>query len=166
MRVFAFDHRMQFEEMDGASPEKIGQFKELCLEAAKSAAAGRRGYGILCDGRLGRDALHAAAGQGLWIGRPVEWPGSRPLTLEPEIGPDYGDLVEWPREQVVKCLCFAHPDDDESMWIDQVATVSRLFHAARRNRLEMLLEVIPSKVGPVDDDTTAKVIQRFYNAGV
>ena len=42
----------------------------------------------------------------------------------------------------------------------------RLFHAARRNRLEFLLEVIPSKAGPVDEDTTAPVIQRFYDLGV
>jgi 5-dehydro-2-deoxygluconokinase len=28
------------------------------------------------------------------------------------------------------------------------------------------LEVIPSKVGPVDDDTTATLIQMFYDAGV
>ena len=42
----------------------------------------------------------------------------------------------------------------------------RLFTAARRNRLEFLLEVIPSKAGPVDDNTTARVIQRFYDLGV
>ena len=105
-------------------------------------------------------------GTGLWIGRPVEWPGSRPLTLEPELGPDYGGLAEWPRDQVVKVLCFCHPDDDDAMWADQEATVMRLFRAARRNRLEFLLEIIPSKVGPVDDDTTARIIQRFYDLGV
>jgi 5-dehydro-2-deoxygluconokinase len=48
----------------------------------------------------------------------------------------------------------------------QEAVVQRLFHAARRNRLEFLLEVIPSKVGPVQDDTTARIIQRFYDLGV
>ncbi len=166
MRVFAFDHRMQMEEMEGATPEKIGTFKTLCLEAAMRVADGRRGYGILCDGRLGREALYRAAGTGLWIGRPVEWPGSRPLELEPEIGPDCGGLSEWPADHVVKCLCFCHPDDDADTWADQIATVTRLFAAARRNRLEFLLEVIPSKVGPVDDDTTAILIQRFYDAGI
>jgi len=166
MRVFAFDHRMQFEEMDGATPEKIGRFKELCLNAASAVSDGRSGFGVLCDGRLGRDALYRAAGTGLWIGRPVEWPGSRPLTLEPEIGPDFGGLAEWPRDHVVKCLCFAHPDDDADTWASQEDTVLRLFHAARRNGLEFLLEVIPSKVGPVGDDTTASVIQRFYGLGV
>ena len=40
MRVFAFDHRMQLEAMEGATPAKIGAFKELCLAAA--LARGRR----------------------------------------------------------------------------------------------------------------------------
>jgi len=53
---------------------------------------------------------------------------------------------------------------DESMWAEQVYTIVRLYHACRRNRLEFLLEVIPSKVGKLADDTTALVIQRFYDA--
>jgi 5-dehydro-2-deoxygluconokinase len=166
MRVFAFDHRMQLESMAGATPARIGAFKELCLKAALTVADGQPGHGILCDSRLGRDALYGAAGTGLWIGRPVEWPGSRPLTLEPEIGPDFGGLSEWPLDHVVKVLTFYHPDDTADMKADQEATVVRLFHAARRNRLEMLLEIIPSKVGPVNDQTSAQVIQRFYDLGV
>jgi 5-dehydro-2-deoxygluconokinase len=166
MRVFAFDHRLQLEQMEGATPAKIGAFKQLCLQAALQTADGKPGYGILCDSRLGRDALFQAAGTGLWIGRPVEWPGSRPLTLEPELGPDFGGLQEWPLAHVVKVLCFAHPDDDDATRAAQEATVLRLFHAARRNRLEFLLEIIPSKVGPVTDDTSATLIQRFYDLGI
>jgi 5-dehydro-2-deoxygluconokinase len=166
MRVFAFDHRMQLEAMEGATPEKIGAFKKLCLKAALQVSAGQPGYGILCDSRLGRDALYAAAGTGLWIGHPVEWPGSRPLTLEPEIGPDFGGLSEWPLEHVVKVLCFYHPDDTPEMKAAQEDTVRRLFHACRRNRLEMLLEIIPSKVFPVNDTTSAEVISRFYDLGI
>jgi 5-dehydro-2-deoxygluconokinase len=166
MRVFAFDHRMQLEAMPGATPPKIGAFKQLCLQAALQVSAGRPGYGILCDSRLGRDALYAAAGTGLWIGHPVEWPGSRPLTLEPEIGPDFGGLSEWPLEHVVKVLAFYHPDDTPEMKAQQEDTVLRLFHACRRNRLEMLLEIIPSKVAPVNDQTSAQVINRFYDLGI
>ncbi|NGM46640.1 5-dehydro-2-deoxygluconokinase [Rhodobacter sp. SGA-6-6] len=166
MRVFAFDHRMQLEAMEGATPERIGAFKKLCLQAALQVAGGRPGHGILCDSRLGREALYRAAGTGLWIGHPVEWPGSRPLELEPEIGPDFGGLSEWPLEHVVKVLCFYHPDDDEAMRRRQEETVTHLFHACRRNRLEMLLEIIPSKVGPVEDDTSARAIRRFYEIGV
>ncbi len=166
LRVLAFDHRMQLEDLPGATTEKIGAFKSLCLDACVQVADKRPGYGLLCDSRLGRDALYKAAGRGLWIGRPVEWPGSRPLTLEPEIGPDYGGLSEWPLDHVVKVLCLYHPDDDAAMKADQEATLTRLFHAARRNRLQFLLEIIPSKAGPVDDTTTAQVIQRFYDIGV
>ena len=166
MRVFAFDHRAQFEDMEGATPKKIGAFKELCLQAALDVAGGRPGHGILCDSRFGQNALFRAVGQGLWIGRPVERPGSRPLMPEPEIGPDCGGLSEWPLEHVVKCLVLAHPADDAETWAHHEQTVLRLFTAARRNRLEFLLEVIPSKVGPVDDDTTPQVIQRFYDHGI
>ena len=166
VRIFAFDHRSQMEEMPGATPERIGRFKTLCLDAALAHAGGRPGHGILCDGRLGQEALFRAAGTGLWVGRPVEWPGSRPLAFEPQLGPDCGGLREWPKDQVVKCLCFAHPQDDAAMWDDQIASVGRLFAAARRNSLEFLLEIVASKVGAVDDDTTAKVIRRFYKAGI
>ena len=166
VRAFAYDHRSQLEDLPGATPEKISRFKELCLDATLQVSQGRPGYGLLCDNRLGKAALHRAAGQGLWIGRPVEWPGSRPLTLEPELGPDFGGLSEWPLEHVVKVLCFCHPDDAVDLRADQEATITRLFHACRRNRLEMLLEVIPSKVGPIDDLTTARLISRFYDIGI
>ena len=52
------------------------------------------------------------------------------------------------------------------MQLSQEAMIVRLFRACRRHRLEFLLEVIPSKVGPVSDDTTAKVIQQFYDLEV
>ncbi len=166
MRVFAFDHRIQLEEMQGYSPEKAEKFKNLCLDAALLVADGQSGYGILCDSRIGRDALYRAAGTGLWIGHPVEWPSSRPLTLEPEIGPDFGGLSEWPAEHVVKVLCFYHPQDTPTMKAEQEDVLKRLFAACRRHRLELLLEVIPSKVGPVDDDTTADIIRRIYKIGI
>ncbi len=165
-RIFAFDHRMQLEVMDGYTLEKGSAFKELCMKAALQVQDGREGYGILCDNRIGKQALHAASGSGLWIGRPVEWPGSRPLSLEPEIGVDYGGLEDWARENVVKVLCFCHPDDDAETRAAQEGVVKRLFAAARRNDLEFLLEIIPSKVGPVDDDTTATLIQQFYEIGI
>jgi len=166
MRVFAFDHRMQLESLAGFTPDKAGAFKQLCLRAALQVQDGRPGYGILCDDRLGRRALHAAAGTGLWVGRPCEWPGSRPLQLEPALGPDCGGLEVWARDNVVKVLCFCHPDDDDATRSAQEATVQRLFAAARRNDLEFLLEIIPSKVGPVDDLTTATLIRRFYEIGI
>ncbi len=169
MRVFAFDHRAQLEAIAdeaGAERARIPLFKQLCLRAALRVADGRPGHGILCDSRLGQEALFQAEGTGLWIGRPTEWPGSRPLKLEPELGPDCGALSEWPRDHVVKVLCFYHPDDEESLRRQQEGTIDRLFAAARRNDLEFLLEIIPSRAGPVNDETTARVIQRFYDIGI
>ncbi|MGR3437075.1 bifunctional 5-dehydro-2-deoxygluconokinase/5-dehydro-2-deoxyphosphogluconate aldolase [Salipiger abyssi] len=166
VRTFAFDHRMQLEEMQGYTLEKGGAFKELCLQAALKVQDGQGGYGILCDNRIGRSALHAASGSGLWIGRPTELPGARPTRFEPELGEDLGQFREWARENVVKLLVFCHPGDDAATRELQEERVKRLFTAARRNGLEFLLEVIPSKVGPVDDDTTATLIQQFYDAGV
>ncbi|MGR3660912.1 MAG: bifunctional 5-dehydro-2-deoxygluconokinase/5-dehydro-2-deoxyphosphogluconate aldolase [Paracoccaceae bacterium] len=166
MRVFAFDHRMQLENVPGATPAKIGAFKELCVLATAQVAQGRHGYGLLCDGRLGQNALFQAVDQGLWIGRPVEKPGSRPLEFEDEIGTDCGGLSEWPLSHVVKVLCFYHPDDSAEMCANQEASITRLFQATRRHRLEFLLEIISSKAGPMEDDTTARVIQRFYDIGV
>ena len=166
VKTFAFDHRMQLEEMAGYTKDKGGAFKELCLQAALDVQAGQQGYGILCDNRIGRAALHAASGTGLWIGRPTELPGSRPIQLEPELGEDLGQLREWARENVVKLLVFCHPDDDAAMRAEQEEVVKRLWHASRRNGLEFLLEIIPSKVGAVDDMTTATLIQQFYDLGV
>ena len=166
VKTFAFDHRMQLEDMAGYTKDKGGAFKELCLQAALQVQAGQEGYGILCDNRIGRAALHAASGTGLWIGRPTELPGSRPIQLEPELGEDLGQLREWARENVVKLLVFCHPDDDAATRAEQEEVVKRLWHASRRNGLEFLLEIIPSKVGTVDDMTTATLIQQFYDLGV
>ncbi len=168
LRVFAFDHRKQIEDIAdacGVNHAHIDAFKELCLAAASEVASGRDGYGILCDDRLGRTALHGAAETGLWIGRPVELPGSRPLELE--IGDNYGlGLADWPIDQVVKVLCFIHPDDTEEDRAAQETTISRLAKAVRANNLDFLLEIIPSKVGPVAEDTAARLIERFYEIGV
>ncbi|OAN76316.1 5-dehydro-2-deoxygluconokinase [Jannaschia sp. EhC01] len=166
LKTFAFDHRLQLEEMEGYTLAKGAAFKELCLDAALKVQNGQGGHGILCDNRIGRSALHRASGSGLWIGRPSELPGSRPIAFEPELGEDIGGLREWARENVVKLLVFCHPDDDDKTAKMQVARVKRLFTAARRNGLEFLLEVIPSKVSAVDDDTSATLIQTFYDAGV
>ena len=167
--AFAFDHRVQFEEMGarvGTSPEHIPYFKRLALSAAMMTADGRSDGGILLDGRFGQDALDHATGKGLWIGRPVELPGSRPLRFEG--GPDLGcTLRTWPTEHCVKCLVFYHPDDPEDLCREQERQVLILADASRRNSLDLLLEVIPGKSdAPVDERTLARAMARFYALGV
>jgi 5-dehydro-2-deoxygluconokinase len=166
VRIFAFDHRSQMQDIDGATPTKIALFKKLCLQAAIQISAHNDGFGILCDERLGKETLYQASDYNLWIGRPAELPGSHPLRFEPQIGLDCGGLAEWPRNHIVKCLCFAHPDDEAAMWDVQLEQLLRLYTASRRNNLEFLLEIIPSKIGKVNDETTAQVMRRFYAAGI
>ena len=166
VRIFAFDHRSQMQDIDGATPTKIALFKKLCLQAAIQISAHNDGFGILCDERLGKETLYQASDYNLWIGRPAELPGSHPLRFEPQIGLDCGGLAEWPRNHIVKCLCFAHPDDEAAMWDVQLEQLLRLHTASRRNNLEFLLEIIPSKIGKVNDETTTQVMRRFYAAGI
>ncbi len=169
VRIFAFDHRIQLERMCDelkVPRDRIGSFKKLCLEATMQVSGGRDGYGILCDNRVGQEALHAAADKGLWIGRPVEFPASCPLAFEEELGPDCGGLREWPQNHVVKVLCYCHPDDDVALRDQQEATLLKLAAAARNNRLDLLVELITSPVGPVDDMSAARLIRRLYEIGI
>jgi 5-dehydro-2-deoxygluconokinase len=42
----------------------------------------------------------------------------------------------------------------------------RLYNAARALERELLIEIIASKNGPIDDRTTARVLERLYGLGV
>ena len=151
--ALAIDHRAQLEKIADAAGrprERISDFKLLAVEAAAKVAAGRPGYGMLLDGKYGREALFRAVDHNFWIGRPVEEPGSRPLEFES--GGSLGaHLVEWPVAHTIKCLCFYHPDDPPEMKARQERELLRLYDAARRLERELLIEIIASKNGPIDD---------------
>ena len=168
LKVLAFDHRRQLldlTEQAGVPEERIGQFKQLCLRAVDEVAQGDPSFGVLIDVRLGRDALQATAEMPYWVGRPIELPGSCPLTWED--GADAGSVLrDWPAGQVVKCLVFYHPDDAEALRLAQEAQITRLFEACRASGHELLLEVIASKNGAVRDETTARIIERIYDLGI
>ncbi len=168
LMALAIDHRAQFEELAdrlGAPREKIEPFKRLAVAAAAQVAGGREGFGMLLDGTYGRTALFDAAAQNFWIGRPVEKPGSRPLTFE--IGGDLGShLIEWPVDQVVKCLCFYHPDDPADLKAQQEERLLALRDACRRVGREMLVEIIAGKHGVLRDDTIPRVMDRLYDLDI
>ena len=148
--ALAIDHRAQLEKIAddaGAPRERISAFKLLAVEAAAKVAAGRPGYGMLLDGKYGREALFRAVDHDFWIGRPVEEPGSRPLDFES--GGSLGaKLQEWPVAHTIKCLCFYHPDDPAELKARQERELLRLYDAARTLGRELLLEIIASKNGP------------------
>ena len=173
--IHAFDHRSQLIEMAravGAPLERINPLKALLLQATQEVmeSEGLQGQtGILCDDTFGQDTLNAATGSGLWIGRPVEVPGSRPLALER--GDSIGSqLISWPAEQIVKCLVFYHPDDENNLRHAQERQILSLWRACQISGHELLLEIIPPKVDGqrcVDhDEAVVRAVKRFYNLNV
>ena len=168
LMALAVDHRIQLEALtEGeADAARLSAFKALAVAAARRVAGGRPGFGVLLDDKYGRDALFAAgAGQDLWVARPIELPGSRPLQFE--FGQDLGSrLIEWPVDHCVKVLCFYHPDDDAALKAEQTAKLITAFEATRKIGREMLVEIIASKAGPLDDDTIARALTELYDAGL
>jgi 5-dehydro-2-deoxygluconokinase len=119
---------------------------------------------MLLDGTYGREALFDAAEQGLWIGRPIERSGSRPLVFET---PDLGShLAEWPVIQTAKCLCFYHPDDPDALKERQEAMLLAAYDACRTAGRELMVEIIASKHGPVNETTATAVLRRVYEIGI
>jgi 5-dehydro-2-deoxygluconokinase len=170
LMALAIDHRSQLEEMAdslGAPRERIVPFKRLAVAAAARVASGRPGFGMLLDGRYGREALFRAGDHDFWIARPLEVPGSRPLKLETDEAGSLGaELAEWPVSHIAKCLCFYHPDDDATLKAEQERVLKRVALACRQVGRELLVEIISSKHGPVGDDTVAAVMQRLYELGI
>jgi 5-dehydro-2-deoxygluconokinase len=168
LMALAIDHRIQLEDLatDEAGADRISAFKVLAVAAARRVANGRPGFGVLLDDKYGREALFAAgAGQDLWVARPIELPGSRPLQFE--FSQDLGSrLIEWPVDHCVKVLCFYHPDDDEGLKAAQTAKLITAFDAARKVGREILVEIIASKSGPLNDDTIARALAELYDAGL
>ena len=169
LTVLAIDHRSQFDDLvieaglDDASD--IPAFKALALEALTQVAGDRPGFGMLADGTYGARVLETVADRPLWIGRPIEVPGSRPIRFEGSA--DVGvTLRDWPVDHVVKCLVFYHPDDPPSLRAAQDQQLLRLFAATRATRHELLLEVIASKHGEMVADTIARAIEHFYAIGI
>ncbi|MCB8879902.1 5-dehydro-2-deoxygluconokinase [Acidisoma cellulosilytica] len=166
--ALAIDHRIQLEAVAkevGAPFERISAFKVLAVQAAARVAKGRPGFGMFIDGRYGREALFRAADHKLWVARPVERTGSRPLDFE--AGGSLGaHLTEWPLAQVVKCLCFYHPDDPEELRLRQERELARVYDACRSTGRDVLIEIIAGKHGPLLDDTIPRVVQRLYDLGM
>jgi 5-dehydro-2-deoxygluconokinase len=149
----------------GVGEARLPMLKKLFVEAVAQTedALGLAGsIGMLCDDRYGQDALNAATGRGWWIGRPVELPGSNPLTFDR--GRSVGTtLISWPREHVVKCLGKFHPDDDVDNRLEQEAQIRALYDAVQASGHELLLEIVPPAGLPRAADTVVRAIERLYN---
>jgi 5-dehydro-2-deoxygluconokinase len=169
--IFAFDHRNPFFDLaqrEGTSEARLPALKKLFVTAVAETeqALGLAGkVGLLCDDRYGQDALNAATGRGWWIGRPIELPGSNPLEFDR--GRSVGTtLINWPGEQVVKCLVQFHPDDPVDHRLEQEAQIRSLYDAVQASGHELLLEIIPPPSPAPAADTVYRALKRLYNLGI
>jgi len=170
--VLAFDHRRQLEQLadeSGTPRTSIARFKQLISQAVERVGAQVRAperVGVIVDARHGSAVLNRLARTNLWIGRPIEAPGSRPLAFDPDDNTAL-HLATWPAAQVIKCLVFYHPDDPTELRLTQERRLVELHMNARSLGRDLLVEIICANGGPpVDDRTVARAIQRFYNLGV
>jgi 5-dehydro-2-deoxygluconokinase len=169
LMALAIDHRSQLTDVADelkVPHSRINAFKRLAVASAARVAQGREGYGMLIDERFGREAFFDAAQKDFtWIGRPVELPGSRPLRFE--FSQDIGSqLVEWPVDHCIKCLCFYHPDDSQALKLEQQQKIRTLFEAARKVGRELLVEIIAGKHGKLDDSTVSRALAELYALGI
>ncbi len=166
LMALAIDHRTQLEDLPGATPERLSAFKRLAVKAAAKVARGRAGYGMILDDRYGRDALFDAGEAGnLWIAKPIELPGSRPLRFE--FSQDLGSrLIDWPVDHCIKVLCFYHPDDEAALKREQTERLRQAYDAARKVGRELLVEIIAGKAGPLGDHTVSRALTELYDAGI
>ena len=166
--ALAIDHRIQLEaiaDKTGAPRERIAPFKRLAIAAIGQVSNGKPGFGTLLDDTYGRDAMFDAAKLGLWIARPLEQPGSKPLRFE--FTQDVGArLVEWPVTHTIKCLAFYHPDDPIELKTEQAQKLRTLYEAARKVGRELLVEIIAGKNGAVKDDTISRALAELYALGI
>jgi len=168
--IMAFDHRKQLFDMareEGAEVARIPYLKQLLVKATErgSEQLGNSHVGVLIDDTYGQDALNDVTGRGWWIARPVELPSSRPIELEG--GRSIGSrLQQWPKEHIVKCLVFYHPEDQVALRQVQERQVIELYRACAESGNELLLEIIPPRDLAADDDMFINAMQRFYNLGV
>ena len=172
LHIFAFDHRSQFYDLAcacGAEEARLPRLKRLLVDAVAKVERElnlAHRVGVLIDQRYGQDALNAATGRGWWIGRPVETPGSHPLEFE--YGRSIGSqLVQWPREHVVKCLVQFDPDGDAESRLEQETQLRTLYDAVKQSGHELLLEVIPpASTNDTQGERVLRAMKRIYNLGI
>ncbi|MEM5499964.1 5-dehydro-2-deoxygluconokinase [Ahrensia kielensis] len=168
--ALAFDHREPFEmllEQTGSPAKRVGEFKALLTQAAINVmeVSDHTSPGALIDGRFGAASLQKLTDLGWWVSRPVEATGSRPLRFEA------GEALEtnmrsWDSRQMVKCLVWYHPDDEEVMKADQIRSLRRLQHACRSTDHQLVLEVILPLNGPRNESDLIRALGQLYEAGI
>jgi 5-dehydro-2-deoxygluconokinase len=166
--VLAVDHRRQFEEIAdelGADRARLSTFKSLAVSAAAAVARNGENVGVICDTEYGADALFEAEELPLWVARPIEQPGSKPVAFV--TGSDVGSrLITWPKSQTIKCLCHYHPEDLPDLREIQEEKLLQLDQACRALGRELLIEIICDRDRLMNDQTVSSSIAALYSRGI
>ncbi|WP_342361040.1 2-deoxy-5-keto-D-gluconate 6-phosphate aldolase domain-containing protein [Terrarubrum flagellatum] len=168
LRILSIDHRVPLIELadkTGAPRERLSHFKKLVVDAALEVAQGRNGFGVFLDGGYGAPAIAKAQDARLFIARPIDAPHALPLQFEG--GDDLAStFADWPAGVTVKCAVYLHPQDSRDILTGADRALAQLHAACEQAGLRLLLEVLASPHGPVDERTVAGLIAHFYGLGV
>ncbi|MEP2530698.1 5-dehydro-2-deoxygluconokinase [Shimia sp.] len=166
--LLACDHRSQFRDITddlGTDHSRFGAFKQLAVKAAQDVGQHIPNTGVIIDDEYGTDALFDAGRNGVTAARPVEVPGSRPLEFV--TGKDVGSaLIEWPRDQIVKCLCHYDPSDEPALLRTQQDRILQVFEACQRTGHAFLLEIIPPAKAGNRIEAVTRALAQIYALGV
>lgn len=100
---------------------------------------------------------------------PIELPSSCPLMLEHgNIG---SQLVNLPQEHIVKCLVFYHPNDEQSLKLQQQRDLQEIYQACCQSGHELLLEIIlPKDSAPCSPEEESQLytsaLSQLYDLGI
>ena len=170
--AFAFDHRNPFFDLAqraGAAEARLPALKQLA-----GRSGGRNGSALRAR-RQGRPSvrrpLRPGRAQRGDRARLVDRPAGRAAGLESRCSSiaaarSAPRLSSWPAEHVVKCLVQYHPDDPVEHRLEQEAQIRALYDAVQASGHELLLEIIPPKHLPRDEDTVLRALKRLYNLGI
>ena len=83
---------------------------------------------------------------------------------------EYGDLgsqlISWPKEHVVKCLAFYHPQDSAELKARQDQTLLDVYQACCRTGHELLLEIILPADMEQKEQYYHEIITHLYRLGI
>ncbi len=118
-----------------------------CHAGHRESVGRQAGFGTLLDDIYGREAMFDAARLGLWVGRPLEEPGSRPLRFEftQDVGARLCRVAGHPHGQMPVLLS---SDDPTELRAEQSRKVRTLYEAARQVGRELMVEIIAASMGP------------------
>lgn len=168
LNVWAIDHRWQAEEIAdevGAEYESLHYLKDLAAQAYQRVAGANEATGILLDDIYGERAIERLTEQETWIGRAIEVACSRPVELVG--GSDVAaTLRSWPKEHVVKCMVYCHPQDAPDLKDLQERRVAQLYGACLRTEHQLLIEFQPPAGMDYARGDVSSLVERFYELGV